>query len=76
MTRTRGKRLINDISFHTPFMKMILPLIILWLMVSAGLSLAEDGIEGAAITSYGKALYWWIAAFSNVGHLQETQSKE
>jgi voltage-gated potassium channel len=46
---------------------MILLLLILWLIFSAGLYLAEQGIEGAAITSYGKALYWGIAAFSTAG---------
>jgi voltage-gated potassium channel len=46
---------------------MILLLLILWLIFSAGLYLAEQGIEGSAITSYGKALYWGIAAFSTAG---------
>jgi voltage-gated potassium channel len=46
---------------------MILLLIILWLIFSAGLYSAEYGIEGAAITSYGHALYWGIAAFSTAG---------
>jgi voltage-gated potassium channel len=46
---------------------MIFLLIILWLIFSAGLYLAEHGIEGATITSYGKALYWGIAAFSTAG---------
>ena len=46
---------------------MIFLLIILWLIFSAGLYLAEHNIEGAAITSYGKALYWGIAAFSTAG---------
>lgn len=63
----RFKRFIKDISTHTPFIKMILLLIILWLIFSAGLYLAENGIEGAVINSYGKALYWGIAAFSTAG---------
>jgi voltage-gated potassium channel len=46
---------------------MIFLLITLWLIFSAGLYLAEHNIEGAAITSYGKALYWGIAAFSTAG---------
>jgi voltage-gated potassium channel len=50
-----------------PFAKMVFLLILLWLIFSAGLYLAEYGIEGAAITSYGKALYWGIAAFSTAG---------
>jgi voltage-gated potassium channel len=46
---------------------MIVLLILLWLIFSAGLYFAEHGIEGRAITSYGKALYWGIAAFSTAG---------
>jgi voltage-gated potassium channel len=46
---------------------MILLLIILWLIFSAGLYSAEYGIKGSAITSYGQALYWGIAAFSTAG---------
>jgi voltage-gated potassium channel len=64
---TRFKRFIKDISVHTPFTKMVLLLIVLWLMFSAGLYLAEQGIEGASIDSYGKALYWGVAAFSTAG---------
>lgn len=64
---TRFKRFIKDISIHTPFTKMVLLLIILWLLFSAGLYLAERDIEGASINSYGEALYWGVAAFSTVG---------
>lgn len=64
---TRLRRFIKDISTHTPFTKMILLLVMLWLIFSAGLYLAEHDIEGAAITTYGKALYWGIAAFSTAG---------
>ncbi len=46
---------------------MRLLLIILWLIFSGGVYLAEHSIEGAAINSYGKALYWGIAAFSTAG---------
>lgn len=46
---------------------MVLLLIVLWLTFSAGLYLAEQGIEGASIDSYGKALYWGVAAFSTAG---------
>jgi voltage-gated potassium channel len=63
MSHKRFKRFIKDISTYTPFTKMILLLIILWLIFSAGLYSAEYGIKGSAITSYGQALYWGIAAF-------------
>lgn len=64
---TRFKRFIKDVSIHTPFTKMVFLLIILWLIFSAGLYLAEHSIEGASVTTYGKALYWGIAAFSTAG---------
>lgn len=64
---TRFKRFITDVSVHTPFTKMLLLLIALWLMFSAGVYLAERSIEGASIHSYGKALYWGVAAFSTAG---------
>jgi len=71
MRRTRRharfKRFIEDISVHTPFTKMVLLLIVLWLTFSAGVYLAEQGIEGTSIHSYGEALYWGIAAFSTAG---------
>lgn len=63
----RVKKLINDISIHTPFTKMVLLLVMLWLIFAAGVYLAESGIEGTSINSYGKALYWGVAAFSTAG---------
>ena len=64
---TRFKRFIKDISTHTPFAKMIILLVVLWLAFSTGLYFAERGVEEATITSYGDALYWGIAAFSTAG---------
>lgn len=64
---TRLKRFIKDISVHTPFVKMVLLLIVLWLLFSAGMYLAEQDVKGASINSYGEALYWGIAAFSTAG---------
>ncbi len=64
---TRLKRFVKDISTHTPFTKMIVLLIGLWLAFSTGLYFAERGIEGSKITSYGDAVYWGIAAFSTAG---------
>jgi voltage-gated potassium channel len=46
---------------------MIFLLVVLWLVFAVGLYVAERGIEGATITSYGHALYWGIAAFSTAG---------
>jgi len=64
---TRFKRFIKDISVHTPFTKMIFLLIVLWLIFSTALYMAERGIDGSSINSYGEALYWGVAAFSTAG---------
>ena len=63
----RFRRFLRDISVHTPFIKMVLLLIVLWLIFSSGLYLAERDIEGTSIDSFGKAMYWGIAAFSTAG---------
>lgn len=64
---TRFNRFIKDISAHTPFTKMVITLIILWLVFSAAIYLAENNIKGSEISSYGEALYWGVAAFSTAG---------
>jgi voltage-gated potassium channel len=48
-------------------MKLAVLLIISWMLFAAGLYIAERGAEGTTITSYGRALYWGIAAFSTAG---------
>ncbi|MFT5788235.1 MAG: voltage-gated potassium channel [Shewanella sp.] len=62
-----SKKFILDIVARTPIIKISLLLIILWLLFSAGLYFGESGAEGTKITSYGKALYWGVAAFSTAG---------
>jgi len=42
-------------------------LLVMWMLSSAGLYFAERDAEGTTITSYGRALYWGIAAFSTAG---------
>jgi len=64
---TRFKRFVKDISVHTPFIKMIFLLIVLWLIFSSAMYMAERGIDGTSINSYGEALYWGVAAFSTAG---------
>lgn len=66
-SHTRLKRFIKDVSIHTPFIKMVLLLIVLWLFFSAGLFLTERGLDHTSIHSYGQALYWGVAAFSTAG---------
>ncbi len=71
---SRFKRFINDVSVHTPFTRLALLLIVLWLLFSAGIFLAERNIEGASIDSYGEALYWGVAAFSTAGIAEKPMS--
>jgi voltage-gated potassium channel len=53
---------------------MVLLLIVLWLIFSAGMYLSERGIAGTSITSFGEALYWGVAAFSTAGIAGAPQS--
>jgi voltage-gated potassium channel len=61
------QRFMRDISNHTPFSKMVVLLAVLWMTFSAALYFSERGIDTSSIDSYGKALYWGIAAFSTAG---------
>ena len=63
----RTSRFFKDISVHTPFTSMLFLLIVLWLIFSAALFVAELNVEGAKIHSYGDAMYWGVAAFSTAG---------
>ena len=63
----RGKKFIRDVVLHTPVIKMTFFLVVLWLLFSAGVYFGERGVEGTTIASYGKALYWGIAALSTAG---------
>lgn len=60
-------RYIESITRQTHFLKVVLLLVILWLIFSAGLFLAERGADGASISTYGQALYWGVAALSTAG---------
>lgn len=66
-SRARFRKFVSDVSIHTPFSKMVLLLVVSWLAFSAAIYLAERGVEGSSIASYGNALYWGIAAFSTAG---------
>jgi voltage-gated potassium channel len=63
----RGRHFLRDVVVHTPIVKMTLLLVVLWMLFSAGIYLGERGADGTAITSYGRALYWGIAALSTAG---------
>lgn len=60
-------RFYRDITAHTPFVRMVLCLVALWLLFSVAMYLAEAGRPDSAINSLGDALYWGIAAFSTAG---------
>jgi voltage-gated potassium channel len=63
----RFTRFVRDVLTWTPLLKMIVLLAALWLGFAAALYAVERGAAGAAIESYGQALYWGIAAFSTAG---------
>jgi voltage-gated potassium channel len=65
--RKRSKVFIRDVVIHTPVINMTFLLVMLWMLFAAGIYFGEQGAEGTSITSYGKALYWGIAAFSTAG---------
>jgi voltage-gated potassium channel len=65
--RKRSKTFIRDVVIHTPVINMTFLLVMLWMLFAAGIYFGEQGAEGTSITSYGKALYWGIAAFSTAG---------
>jgi voltage-gated potassium channel len=65
--KRRSKKFIRDVIVHTPVIRMAVLLVVLWMLFAAGIYFGEQGAEGTSITSYGKALYWGIAAFSTAG---------
>ena len=65
--KRRSSRFVRDVVAYTPVLKMTFLLIFLWMLFSAGIYFAERGAEGTTITSYGRALYWGVAAFSTAG---------
>jgi len=63
----RYKKFVKDVLVHTPFVRVTILLVFLWFFFAAALYLAETGSATTTITSYGKSLYWGIAAFSTAG---------
>jgi voltage-gated potassium channel len=58
---------LRDIFTTTPFLPMFITLAALWLIFSAGMYALEHGTEGAAMTSYGEALWWGLASVETMG---------
>jgi voltage-gated potassium channel len=65
--RQRLRHFVNDVAVHTPFVRMVLLLVGLWLIFGAGMYFAEREAAGSNIDSFGAALYWGVAAFSTAG---------
>ena len=53
----RFRRFLADVIAHTPLIRMAALLVALWMIFSAGVYLAERGVEGSMIDSYHEALY-------------------
>jgi voltage-gated potassium channel len=70
----RLARFIRDVWLHTPFVRLLLLMVVLWLGFSAALYQVEHTVEGATIKNYGEALYWGVAAFSTAGIADTPQS--
>lgn len=64
---SRITRYFHDIISRTSLLQAVCGLVILWLLFSAGLYVAETSADEAVIDSYWDALYWGIAAFSTAG---------
>jgi len=61
------KAFIKDIQTHTPFINLVILMVVLWLLFSAGIYFTERGSAASSISAYGDALYWGVAAFSTAG---------
>ena len=64
---SRLRRFTRDIIAHTPIVRMVALMVVLWLSSAAGLYLAESSAPSTAIRSYWDAVYWGVAAFSTAG---------
>jgi voltage-gated potassium channel len=63
----RRRLFVRNVLSHTPILRLAFALVILWMLFAAALFMAEQDAVGSSITSYGRALYWGIAAFSTAG---------
>ena len=65
--RLRSRMFLKNVLSHTPILGLTIVLVMLWMLFSAALYVTEQDAMGTSITSYGRALYWGIAAFSTAG---------
>jgi len=59
-------RFLRDIATKTPLIPLIVALVVLWLLFSWGIYLAERGVN-EQISSYGYALWWCFTAMQTQG---------
>ena len=63
----RVRRFLTDVVAETPFVKMLILLVILWIGFSAAMYAIEHDAPNSRITGLVDAFYWSIAAFSTAG---------
>lgn len=63
----RVRRFLRDVVAETPFVRMLLLLVVLWVGFSVAMYFAERAADGASISQILDALYWGVAAFSTAG---------
>ena len=64
---SRVRRFSHEVAEQTPFLSLILLLLMAWAAFAAGLYLAESRVTGSSIAHYADALYWCVAAFTTAG---------
>ncbi|MDH4071498.1 MAG: potassium channel family protein [Gammaproteobacteria bacterium] len=65
--RKRVRRFLRDVVAETPFVKMLILLIGLWVGFSAAMLFIENDVPESPIHGLLDALYWGVAAFSTAG---------
>lgn len=66
ITKRFGK-FLNEIIVHTPFVRLTLLLVTLWVVFSGVLFMSERANGSLVIQSFGDALSWGVAAMSTAG---------
>lgn len=61
------RKFMQDITAHTPFIRMLTYLVVLWAGFSCAIYFIESAAGNSPIRSLGDALYWGVAAFSTAG---------
>jgi voltage-gated potassium channel len=60
-------RFLWDVVTRTPFLQLVSAFVVLYLLFSLGIYLAEHGASGTSVNSYGDALFTAVAGFSTSG---------